>query len=402
MSSLTSDARRRQRLLLVLAAATFLIFFQAFMVAPLIPVLARDFRVPPTTIGEIVPAYLIPYGVTTVIYGPLSDRWGRRSIIVCSLGGFILLTAITALANSAAVMFGLRVATGLVASGVIPIALALTGDLFPYAQRGRALGWLFGAMAGGMAFGSTTGAMLEPLITWRGLFLGVAALSVAVLVALLPYTSLLGTRDSTRTPVPFRRVVGAMVSLLKVKRGARTYAYVLFNGIFHSGIYTWLGFYFVKRYGLNEIDVGLALLGYGIPGFLFGPIIGRWADRMGRRRLIPMGLVIAGLSAAAFALHAPEIVPKIAVITLSLGYDLTQPLLAGIVTNLSPQRGLAMGLNVFFLFIGFGLGSLAFSWALLLGFDVAFLVFAVCAVLAAGLAIPVFRSEIAPSRGRVG
>lgn len=390
------DTVRRNQLLWVLSAATFLIFFQAFMVAPIIPKLARVFDVSVGTIGLMVPAYLIPYGVTTLIYGPLSDRLGRRTIILISLVGFIVLTAITPLAHSASAMLWLRLVTGLVASGVVPIALALTGDLFPYNERGRALGWLFGAMAGGMAFGSTMGAVLEPFITWRGLFLAVAVLSLVVCMALLPYKSLFGIGNSDRPSVPFRNVIKAMAALLKVKRGARTYAYVLFNGIFHSGVFTWLGFYFVKRYGLSEMDVGLALLGYGIPGFLFGPLIGRLADHAGRNRLIPIGLAIAGLSTAAFAWHLPVMMAAIFVTTLSLGYDMTQPLLAGIVTDLSPKRGLAMGLNVFCLFLGFGLGSLVFSGALLLGFDMAFILFAISAVFGAALAIPMFRSETRP------
>ncbi len=50
------------------------------------------------------------------------------------------------------------------------------------------------------------------------------------------------------------------------------------------------------------VGIGLALLGYGIPGFLFGPAIGRLADRLGRSRLIPAGLILAGISAAALTL----------------------------------------------------------------------------------------------------
>ncbi len=71
------DRGRGERLLWVLSAATFLIFFQAFMVAPILPRLAELFRVPVGTIGLIVPAYLIPYGAATLVYGPPSDRFGR-------------------------------------------------------------------------------------------------------------------------------------------------------------------------------------------------------------------------------------------------------------------------------------------------------------------------------------
>lgn len=388
---------RRNQLLRVLAAATFLIFFQAFMVAPLIPRLAAYFSVSPESIGLVVPAYLLPYGFTTLIYGPLSDRVGRRPIMLASLIGFIVLTAATALALSPQGLLLFRLATGLVASGVVPLALALVGDLFPYNERGRALGWLFGAMAGGMAFGSTAGAILEPVVTWRGLFVGTAALSALVLVALLPFQAIMAQRAAKAAP-PFSKVLGGISGLLRSPRGARTYAYVLFNGIFHSGVFTWLGLYLVERYNLSPVGIGLALLGYGIPGFLLGPAIGRLADRWGRKHLIPVGLLIGGLSVAALALDIPLITAAVLITVLSLGYDMTQPLLAGIVTDLSPNKGLAMGLNVFSLFVGFGLGSLVFSLTLRFGMSGALVVFGAAAVIVAGLAVPLFRMETSPRK----
>lgn len=396
MSTAGLERDQLNGLLRVLSAATFLIFFQAFMVAPLIPRLSTLFAVPVEIIGLIEPAYLIPYGLATLVYGPLSDRLGRRSIILGSLILFIALTGLTATVRSASGMVVLRLLTGLGASGVVPISLALIGDLFPFHERGRPLGWLFGAIAGGMGFGSTAGALLEPFIGWQGLFLGVAALSAVVLILLLPYRSLLETRAQGAAPATAGQLLRAYGSLLSSARGARTYAYVLFNGIFHSGIYTWLGVYFARRYGLSEVGIGLALLGYGLPGFLFGPTIGRLADRWGRSQLIPVGLAIGGISAALLALDLPVIAAAVIVTTLSLGYDMTQPLLAGIVTDLSPKRGLAMGLNVFTLFTGFGLGSLVFSGFLRLGLSTAYVSFGVAALLAGVLAIRLFRSEGRP------
>lgn len=79
---------QRERLLRALSAATFVIFFQAFMVAPLIPRLAETFAVSAQEAGLIVPAYLLPYAVATLVYGLLADRFGVWRIMVGSLAAF--------------------------------------------------------------------------------------------------------------------------------------------------------------------------------------------------------------------------------------------------------------------------------------------------------------------------
>jgi len=90
------------------------------------------------------------------------------------------------------------------------------------------------------------------------------------------------------------------------------------------------------------------------------------------------------------------VIAAVAVTLLSLGYDMTPPLLAGIVTTLGGERGgQAMGLNVFMLFTGFGLGSLLFGTVLQLGFEAALALFSAVQFGAAVVALPLFRSETA-------
>lgn len=398
--SASLDQARRERLVRLLAAATFLIFFQAYMVAPLIPRLSAAFGVAAQTIGLIVPAYLIPYGVSTLVYGVLSDRLGRRRIMLASLAAFAILTGLTAGARTVSELVVMRLLTGLGASGVVPLGLALIGQVYPYERRGRPLGWLFGAMAGGAAFGSTFGALLEPALGWRSLFVLVSVLGAVMVVVLLPYRGVLGEAP----PIPTTTVMEVLRgyrALLTDGRGQRTYAYVLLNSIFHSGVFTWLGLYFAQRHGLGEVGIGLALLGYGVPGFVLGPIIGRAADRWGRRWLVPAGLGISALAAVFLILDMPVVVAALVVTLLSLGYDMTQPLLAGIVTALGGKRaGQAMGLNVFALFTGFGLGSLLFGEALRLGFGEALAVFGALQLIVALASILLFRFETAPAGPR--
>ncbi|NGN84330.1 MFS transporter [Arthrobacter silviterrae] len=374
----------------MVTAAAFLTFAQAFMVAPILPQLAGAFGTDVDMAGLAVPAYLVPYGVMTLFWGPLSDRIGRRPIIAGSMVVFAALTAATALSPSAGVFIGMRVATGVAASGVVPISLALIGDVFAFAERGRALGWLFGGMAGGIAVGSTAGALAEPFLGWAGLFVasGAGILAMAGLAVLL-----LPAPRPASVVLPWAAVASGYWRLLATGRGARTYGYVLLNAVLHSGIYTWLGVFLAHRFGLGPIGVGLALLGYGIPGFLFGPLIGRLADSLGRARIIPAGMLVAAVCALVLAAAAPLPVVVAAIAALSLGYDMTQPLFGGIVTDLPGSIGQAVGLMAFVLFLGFGTGSLIFQAVLGAGFPVALAAFGIAALVAAAAAVPLFRTE---------
>lgn len=387
--------RWREGLLRCMLAAAFLLFFQAYMVAPLIPYLAEQLHASRGLVGLMVPAYLLPYACAGFGYGLLADRYGRRGILFACLVLFAVCCGLTATARSVETLVVWRAATGLGAGGIAVMALTLIGDLFPWKERGRALGWLFGAIAGGSACGSTLAGILTPWVGWRGLFLGVALLSAVPLAAMLRYWPGLRTPSHLLHRSTAGEIARGYVRILRSARGRNTYAYILLNGIFHSGVFTWLGAYLFDRYRLSEAGIGIALLGYGIPGFFCGPWIGKLADRLGRGKLLPWGLLLAAGAGAALVPAIPLPVAAVAFCVLSLGLDMTHPLLAGIVTSLAPERrGQAMGLNTFALFLGFGLGSLLFGWGMQSwGFSGAMAVFVAVQLVLAALAPRVFSAE---------
>src|SRR2546422_445568 len=92
MAEMTAT-RQREHVVRLLAGGTFLIFFQAYMVAPLIPRLSTVLPSPPERLGLWVPASRLPCGLATLVYGVLSDRMGRRPIMPGSWAAFVPLTA---------------------------------------------------------------------------------------------------------------------------------------------------------------------------------------------------------------------------------------------------------------------------------------------------------------------
>ncbi|HFK5517819.1 TPA: MFS transporter [Elizabethkingia anophelis] len=389
------QTKKREYLLYVLSAATFIIFFQLYMVAPLLPSLSVFFNVSEQTIGLIVPAYLIPYGISTLFYGLLADKIGTKKVVLSSLFVFVVLTALTSFSQSVPQLITWRLLTGIGASGVVPMALAWTGRSYSYEERGRPLGWIFGAMAGGGAFGASAGVILESYIGWRMLFLGVSILGVLTWTILWLAFRNLGDVLMEKQKLTLTKVLNGYKALFSGRRGKIAYTYVLLNGIFHAGVFTWLGLYFEESFGLSGASIGFAIIGYGFPGFILGPFIGKLVDKKGRNKLLPIGLAISALSAIILSFNIPLYVATIAVVLLSLGYDLTQPLLAGIITEIGKERtGQAMSLNVFMLFIGFGLGSYLFGLALQLSLLQALTIFSVVQATLSIMAIALFRGEM--------
>jgi predicted MFS family arabinose efflux permease len=256
------------------------------------------------------------------------------------------------------------------------------------------LGWIFGAIAGGTAFGSTLGAWLNPRIGWRHEFLGLAAAGAVVFLFVFRHRRLL-SGPAPRSAAP-STILDDDRALLRSRRGSRAYATIFLNGVFHAGLFSWLGVYLSERYRLNDVGIGNALLGYGVPGMLLGPFFGRLADRWGRKRVIPAGLMLSAVCAALLAPQTPLWFVVAVTTLLSAGFDLTQPPLAGIVASLdAKRRGQAIGLNAFFLFTGYGVGAALFQLLLRDDFRRPLLVFAGAQTALACLALGIFKDESA-------
>lgn len=376
----------------ILSLATFVIMFQGFMVAPLLPTLSEQFGTTVRHVSFIEPAYLLGYGLFTLVYAPLSDRIGRFRIVAFCLVMFSMFTLLTAFVHGINQMIFLRLLTGIGAAGIAPTTISWISDTYPYQKRGHALGIFFGSVAGGTAFGASTGSLLTSLIGWQWLFVGVAIMGLVIFaLILIQQKNIFGEREVGAKSRD--NILVSFRSILSTARARRTYFYVLLNGMFHSGIFAWLGYFFYKNYELNQLHIGLALLGYGIPGLLFGPLLGRLADRHGRNKIIPVGLFLGAVAVLLLSQNFSLAVSCVLVALLSLGFDLSHPLFAAIATTFSSKKGAAIGLFAFFLFSGYGLGSLVLSLIVNIGLDRAFQLFGGGILVAAVCSIFVFRKE---------
>lgn len=357
-----------------MAAVAFLVSYSNAMIAPLIPGLARSFGVRPYDFKWLVAGFSVLYGMGTLLYGVLSDRFGRYPVIRPLLGFAAATTFSLSFAQNPRQLVLLRFLSGASTAGIVTIALSIIGDQYPYRIQGRPMGRMFGAIVAGMGVASSIGPLLNPLLGWR-----TEVRVVALGFAMAAYrVSQCANRALGRTGVDsIWKYAQEYRCVLEAPRGGRTLAFIFANGAFHGGIFAWLGVLLAARYHLGEIGIGFVLMGYGLPDLLFGLLIGSWGDRYGRRYVVPTGFFWASICAFLLALRGTPLLSALIVTALSVGFDATHPLMSSITTSLDPNhRGQITGLATFANFMGMAVGALVFRRLMMPRFSTALVGFA--------------------------
>jgi predicted MFS family arabinose efflux permease len=380
-----------------MAAIALLVFFSNAMFPPLLPALAREFSVHPFDLKWLVPGFSFVYGSATLVYGIVSDRWGRTLILKLLLLFAAVELFVLSFAATVNQLIVFRVLSGLGTGGIVTIALSIIGDRYPYPVQGRPMGRMFGAMAAGMGLGASVGPLLSTLIGWRlTLRLVAAGFIIAAIWVHRCYREVL-IEDRCLPVVSW--IVNEYRCILRASRGSHALIFILANAVFHGGIFAWLGVLLAARYRLGDAAIGVALLGYGVPALFLGKLIGGWADRFGRRYVVPAGFFWAAASAALLAVTATRWMAALMVAALSIGFDATHPLMSSITTSLDPKhRGQVTGMTTFANFLGMGIGALAFRNLLHFGFPRALVAFAVFEGVSGAAAIYCFQQEIPEAR----
>jgi MFS transporter, DHA1 family, multidrug resistance protein len=271
------------------------------MYLPALPAMTASLGTSPGTIQRTLTVYFAGQCVGMLLAGPLSDRLGRRPLMLIGALVFTLTAFGSAFAQSAESLLTLRFLQALGSGTVVVLARSVVHDVYVARDAPRALSLMALVMGAAPLLAPLIGAGLLTVVGWRSIFALLALLGAGAIAAawvMLPETHPPGQRGATSYSSAF----AAYGRILLNRRGL---GYALISGLTSGALFTYLAgapFVFVDYFGLSPIAFALLFGGNVLGIMLAAAINARLVGRFGPRLLLDFGIVIFVLAATVLAL----------------------------------------------------------------------------------------------------
>lgn len=354
--------------LLVFTAAS-----QTIVVTPILPIIGDALDIPEGQRGLLISVYAWVLALSAMVMGPISDRIGRRRVLLIGSGSLTVVLALHGLVESMFGMLVVRAVAGAAGGMLSGAAVSYVGDAFPYHRRGWATGWVMSGVSFGLVLGIPIGRVAAAAAGFRLPFLlfgGLMALAFFLIWLTVPQPDI--ERDTSR--VTLRGTLGRYGSLLAVpavRAAAATYFLMYLSlGLLVVYLPQWL----TEGFPLGVEVLGRPLEFAGVPidfiAVLFmlggaasvatGPSAGTLSDRIGRRPLIILsclGLAAVSASVTFVVVERWAALPVyIAIMVLfAMRMSPLQALMTGLVAD--RLRGTLLALAIALGQVGTGLGA---------------------------------------------
>ncbi len=316
------------------------------IVIPLFPFYVSSMGGTARTVGFLLSCFSLTQLVATPLLGRLSDRIGRRKVILFSLAGnaaSMVLFALAAKASLLPLLFASRVIAGATAGNLAACQAAIADVATRPVDRAKGMGRLGAGIGLGLVLGPALGGALSRAGPWAPP-LGAAAMALADLVAaffLMPETR---TARPAASPAP--REDRALAHVLSQRRLVVALLLTFCTFLYMTTMQVALALLTKERLGWGATQVGNVFALFGlvmlvVQGALIGPI----ARTFGPLRVVTAGSLLAAAGLATIA-HAYAFGPLLAgLLSLAAGLGVTQPLLSTIAAEFAgdPQRGVVLG-----------------------------------------------------------
>ena len=266
-----------------------------------LPHLATDFGVTPAAVQQTLSLFVIGFGVAQLISGPLSDRFGRRPVLLWGLAIYIAASLACALAPTLSFLIAARFVQAIGCCTAAVIARAMVRDAYAPADGARMLAKASSLLALAPLFGPVLGGYLQVGFGWRAAFVFHTLFCIALMLTtwrVFRETNLHLNPDATR--------IGGLVAVYRRIASADFFwAWMLPGALSYSAIFTFISgssFVLIDVLGVPTHYYGYCFA-FGVSGYLIGTIVcRRLLVRLGLARAMMVGASLSLFSGLLFAL----------------------------------------------------------------------------------------------------
>jgi len=368
------------------------------LIIPILPLLTRAYGASPFELGAMTASYSVVQFLFAPIWGQISDRVGRKPILMLGITGLSLSFLFMGFAESFAGLFWARVLGGLLASATLPAAQALAADQSGNQDRAQVMGLMGAAFGIGFIVGPVLGGALAPFGMNMPFFAG--AILGALTVVLAGVVLREGHRTASEAPRAAMEtgVSGATAKSAVEGRGVlwrnigqalrgpgEAYYVLAFVIMFtQSCLMTALAYFFTDRFGSSAATIGVIFALNGACGALIqGSAIGPLTARLGERKVILVGLGIGAIAFTALVIAPTLFLAVGSVLLMAVSMSLTRPSASSALSKVTQlPQGITMGVQSSFDSLGRVIGPLWAGYAYELSHGAPFLSAAVVGLVA--------------------
>ena len=331
--------------LLVIFFVVFIDLLAFGIVIPILPYYSKTFGANATTLGWLMASYSIAQFIFSPIWGGLSDRWGRRPILLVTILGGACCMAATALAQSLWILFIARIVGGMFGAN-ISTASAYISDVTSPENRAKGMGIIGAGFGLGFIFGPALGGILSAKGYHTPLLVGACLGLVNFIFA---FFILEESRKPDELAVATEKKFSRKAFSLAISRNSTALPITLFflSTFAFTQLEVVFALFVLERFSYQARDAGWLLAGMGlVSAFLQGGLIGKLAKKFGETNLVILGFFLFFIFLGLAPLAPTPKIFALFLLGVAMGSGLVNPSLSSLVSKSAKpeQRGQIMGI----------------------------------------------------------
>lgn len=325
----------------ILFVVMFLVMVGFGIIIPVLPFYAENIGASPTQLGLLMAVYSLMQLLFAPVWGRISDRIGRKPVIMIGILGLSLSFFLMGWSSSLWMLFVARIIGGILSAANMPTVMAYAADITTPEERGKGMGIIGAATGLGFIFGPAIGGIFSKTSLNMPFYIaGISSLVTFFLVLLLLKESLPAEKRKAghREKKPFRQTVRGPVSILLVLQ--------FFISLSLSGLEATFAYYGAKKAGLESVNLGYVFMIMGFASAIVqGGLVGRLTKKFGEGTVIQIGILVSAIGFGLILLVNNFATAAIFLTIFGIGNGVIRPSVSALLTKTSTSGyGNATGL----------------------------------------------------------